>query len=117
MLTIHDTILLHRLKKMGKERNLFRIFVEPFDGITGSAFIELDGNNHLQLTGKDYFSFLALIDQGYLVLSQPENNLYQFTYKAVQHVERSITDFIGLFFMHFLAPVAVAIITALIIAT
>ncbi len=90
--------------------------IEPFDGITGSVFIESDNNTFLKLTGKDYFSFMSLLDQGYLILSQPENNLYQFTYKAVQYVERCITDFLGLFFTRFLAPVAVAVITALIIA-
>ena len=116
MLTIHDTVLLHRLKKIGKVRNLLHVSIEPFDGITGSVFIESDNNTFLKLTGKDYFSFMSLLDQGYLILSQPENNLYQFTYKAVQYVERCITDFLGLFFTRFLAPVAVAVITALIIA-
>nr|DAZ02088.1 MAG TPA: hypothetical protein [Caudoviricetes sp.] len=116
MLTIHDALFLHRLKKIGQKRNLFRIFIEPFDGVTGSAYLDLGNTDSIRFTGKDYFSFMALVDQGYLVLSQPEDNLYQFTYKAIQHTERTITDFLGLLFMNFLAPVAVAIITALLVA-
>ena len=116
MLTMHDTILLHHLKKIGKARNLLHVSIEPFDGVTGSVFIETGVDTVTKLTGKDYFSFMSLLDQGYLVLSQPQDSLYQFSYKAVQYVERCITDFLALFFKRFFAPVAVAVITALIIA-
>ena len=116
MLTMHDTILLHHLKKIGKARNLLHVSIEPFDGVTGSVFIETGVDTVTKLTGKDYFSFMSLLDQGYLVLSQPQDSLYQFSYKAVQYVERCITDFLALFFTRFFAPVAVAVISALIIA-
>lgn len=86
MLTMHDTILLHHLKKIGKARNLLHVSIEPFDGVTGSVFIETGVDTVTKLTGKDYFSFMSLLDQGYLVLSQPQDSLYQFSYKAVQYV-------------------------------